>query len=318
MLSRLLGVAIFLALASSARAASLRVSAEPPLSAERLRDVLRSYVEGVQVTLAPPAAGTDGAEGPQLAPGEIGVNLLGNRADGKDAEVVLVDGEETVLARLPGALRTEDLYRAAALKVQALLQRRAATSVVGQSAWSSGVSDRVAASPPAGSDRLGLDAGLALMLPSAGPARQGLRLGSKLGFGRRWRLGLGVYLEPPQTVHPQGIKVTAWEVPFWLSVGFAWQHGRWQGALDAVGHATLRTVSAEADGIVSSSDTALSPRAGAALGYGIAFGAGFCFAARVSLLAALADTRYRVDGQEVWPAAQTLLLFELGLEYGVR
>ena len=37
---------------------------------------------------------------------------------------------------------------------------------------------------------------------------------------------------------------------------------------------------------------------------------------RVSGLAVLADARYRVDGQVVWPAASALVLFEMGLEYG--
>ena len=309
MVSRSVEVAILLALASTARAASLRVSAEPPLSAERFCDVLRSYVDGVEVT---PAAG------PPLAPGEIGVNLLGNRVEGKEAEVVLVDGEETILARLPGALRNEDLYRSAALKVQALLQRRAATSTVRRSGSDLGVNEGSASSPYPARDRLWLDTGLTFMLPSDGPIREGLRLGAGLGFWRRWRLGLGVYVEPPRSADREGIKVTAWEFPFWLSVGFVWHHGRWQGRLDAVGHAALRRISAEGAGIVSGSDTTLSPRAGGAFGYGIALGEGLRANARVSLLATLADTRYRVDGQEVWPAAETLLLLELGFEYGVR
>jgi hypothetical protein len=32
----------------------------------------------------------------------------------------------------------------------------------------------------------------------------------------------------------------------------------------------------------------------------------------------LADARYRVDGQVVWPAARALVLVELGLQYGGR
>ena len=316
MVGRLLGVGILLALAGTARAAVLRVSAEPPLSAERLGDALRSYVDGVEVTLAAPAVAADPAASPRVEPGEVGIILRVNRAGEQDAEVVLVDGEETILARLPGALRTEDLYRAAALKVQALLQRRASPGVV---TWPPlDLGERVAPSPPKQRARLWLGAGLALLLPSEGLARQGLRLGTGLGLGRYWRLGLGVYLEPPQSSKSQGIDVSAWDLPFWLSLGFAWHQGRWQGWLDAVGHAALRRVSAEAPGIVSSSDTALSPRAGGALELGLPLAAGLRASARVSLLAALADTRYRVDGQEVWPAARTLLLLELGLEYGVR
>ena len=253
---------------------------------------------------------------PRLRPGTVGITLRGNRGSGEDAEVVLVEGEETIFARLPGALRTEDLYRTAALKVQALLQRRAAISEVTRP--DEALSERVRPPPAAARDRLWLDAGLAFMLPSDGLAREGLRLGAGLRFAERWRLGLGAYLEPPQSTSSQGIKVSAWEIPFWLSFGFDWHQGKWQGWLDAVGHAAVRSISAEASGIVSNSDTALSPRAGGALGFALALSPGLRADARVSLLAALADTRYRVDGQVVWPAARTLLLVELGLEYGVR
>jgi len=156
------------------------------------------------------------------------------------------------------------------------------------------------------------------MLPTGGRSREGLRLGSGLRLGQRWRVAMGAYLEPPQSQSSQGIDVTAWEIPLWLSLGFAWHQGRWQGFLDAVGHAAIRRISAEASGIVSSSDTALSPRAGPALGFGFALGPGLRAGVRVSLLAALVDTRYRVDGQVVWPAARALLLAEVGIEYGVR
>ncbi len=44
-------------LAGSAQAALLRVSAEPPLSVERLAEAIRIYVEGAEVELAPEPAG---------------------------------------------------------------------------------------------------------------------------------------------------------------------------------------------------------------------------------------------------------------------
>jgi hypothetical protein len=307
MTSRLVALGSLLVVASTARAEVLRVSADPPLSGERFADALRSYVDGAEVTLASPAGGAE------PTPGEVAVHLLS--AEGREAEVQMVDGEETILARLPGAQRTEDLYRAAALKVQALLQRRAPTS--GGTRPAGALAERLAP-PQAEADRLWLDAGFALLLPSNGLAREGLRLATALLLGRRFRLGLGTYLEAPQTTNPQGIKVSAWEIPLSLSLGFAWHQGRWQGWLDAVGQAALRRISAEAAGVVSSSDTALSPRAGGALGLGVGLGAGWRVEARVALLAALADTRYRVDGQVVWPAARALVLLELGLAYGVR
>jgi hypothetical protein len=131
MIFRLAAVGIILALASAAHATVLRVSAEAPLSAERLGDVLRSYLDGAEVTVSPSAGdGSTTAGSPVPIPGGLDICLRANRAGEPDAEVELTDGEETTLARLPGTIRTEDLYRAAALKVQALLQRRAANTAV--------------------------------------------------------------------------------------------------------------------------------------------------------------------------------------------
>jgi hypothetical protein len=315
MLYRLGWVAIVCALAGVARAAPLRVSAEPPLSGERLGDALRSYVDGAEVTVEPPSGATDSTPARPAEPGTVGITLQQSRALGEDAEVVLVDGEETIVARLPGALRTEDLYRAAALKVQALLQRRMAAPGV---TMGGALIDRAAPSalPDRGAVLLAVD--LAALMPTSGPVREALRLGAGLQLGQRLRLDLGTYLEPRQTADTQGIHVTAWEIPVCLSLGFAWRAGVWQGWLEGVGHAAFRKISAEATGIVSNSDTAVSPRAGGALGVAVAIAPGVRARARASALAVLADARYRVDGQVVWPATRALVLVELGLQYGGR
>ena len=61
MFDRLGWVAILCALAGAAQATSLRVSAEPPLSGERLGDALRSYLDGAEVTIEPSPGAADGA-----------------------------------------------------------------------------------------------------------------------------------------------------------------------------------------------------------------------------------------------------------------
>ena len=310
MLHRLGWVAIVCALAGAAQASPLRVSAEPPLSGERLGDALRSYVDGADVTIEPPAR--DSAR--PIEPGTVVITLQKSRALGEDAEVVLIDGEETIVARLPGALRTEDLYRAAALKVQALLQRRVAAAPAAAGVLIA----RAAPSAPPDRGAFLLAVDLAMLVPTSGPVREALRLAAGLQLGQRWRLDLGTYLEPRQTADAQGIQVTAWEIPVCLSLGFAWHTGVWQGWLEGVGQAALRKLSAEAAGVVSNSDTTVSPRAGGALGIAMALAPGLRAHARASALAVLADARYRVDGQVVWPAARALVLVELGLQYGGR
>jgi hypothetical protein len=73
--------------------------------------------------------------------------------------------------------------------------------------------------------------------------------------------------------------------------------------MDVVGQAAVRRISAESPGIVSNSDTTLSPRAGSALGLGFPIRPDLRFQAQVSLLGVLADARYRVDGEVVSPSA---------------
>jgi len=310
-------IAVVCALAGAARATPLRVSAEPPLSGERLGDALRSYVDGAEVTLEAAPGKTSTAL--PTEPGTVAITLQRSTMAGEDAEVVLVDREETIVARLPGALRTEDLYRTAALKVQALLQRRATVAhgmAMGE-ALAGATNNRGDDARP-GRDSLLLDVDLAMVVPTRGPAHEALRLGVGLQLGQRWRLDLGTYLEPRQTADAQGIHVTAWEVPVYVSLGFAWRTGLWQGWLEGVGHAAFRKVSAEASGLVSNSDTAVSPRMGLAVGAAVAVAPGVRAHARITALAVLADARYRVDGQEVWPAAAALVLADLGLQFGGR
>jgi hypothetical protein len=306
MLRHVLG--FLLLLVGTANAATLRVSAEPPLSAERLGDALRSYLDADEVVVAPPDSPSPGT----AEPGVVMVTLRRLQAAADDAEVVLKDGEETIFARLPGAMRIEDLYRAAALKVQALLQRRAGIAQPADS-----VGDRATWPDHATRDRLFFGTGLAYMLGSDGLERGGLRLGAGVRFARRWQLGLGAYLEPLRSTQVQDIDVSTWELPIGLSLGFDWHQGSWLGRIDAVGHATLRRISVEAPGMVSSSDTAVSPRAGAAIGFGAAIGSRLRAEAQASLLAVIADTRYRVDGQVVYPAERLVFLLELGLTFGV-
>jgi hypothetical protein len=313
---RLGWVAILCAFAGVAQAASLRVSAEPPLSGERLGDALRSYLDGEEVKIDPQPGAADSATSRPAEPGTVAIRLQKSRGVGEDAEVVLIDGEETIVARLPGALRTEDLYRAAALKVQTLLQRRAAA--VPRATTVGVLDERAEPFPPPGKSALLLDVDLAVMVPTSGPPREALRLAAGVQLGKRWRLDLGTYLEPRQSSVAQDVHVTSWEIPVCLSLGYAWHTGVWQGWLESVGHAAIRKFSAEAAGLVSSSDTTVAPRVGAALGAAIVIAPGLRAHARASALAVLDDTRYRVDGQVVWPAARALVLVELGLQYGGR
>lgn len=310
MMLRLAVLAFCSLLASSAQAAVLRISAEPPLSVERLADALRSYVEGAELEIALEPAKRDGVA---ATPGvvEISLRRLGTTDD--EVELVLIDGEETILSRLPRAMRIEDLYRSAALKVHALLERRSSAPTLPVDPL--GVREAAVFTPP---ERLMLDAGFAVLAPSAGPVRSALRLAAGLRLAQRGHLLLGAYIESGQSSRVNDIDVSTWELPLLLQAGLDWHQGTWSGWVDVVGHAALRRVSAKSPDIDSRSAIALSPRAGGCTGLGFAIGQGLRLQAQVSLLATLADTRYRVDGQTVSPSAKVLGVIEVGLVYGGR
>jgi hypothetical protein len=309
MMSRLAVIALCSLVASAAQATVLRVSAEAPLSVERLADAIRSYVDGVELEVPPAPGEREGV----ATPGVVGVSLRRLGATDDEVELVMIDGEETILSRLPRSMRNEDLYRSAALKVHALLERRASPALAPDSL---GVHQTATTDGSPG--RLMLDAGFALLVPSAGPLRQGLRLAAGLRLAQRWHLLAGAYVEPGQSARVNGIDVSAWELPILLATGFDWHQGAWTGWVDVVGHAAVRRVSAKSPDIVSHSGTSLSPRAGGSTGLGFAIGQGLRLQAQISLLATLADARYRVDGQVVWPSARGLGVIEVGVVYGGR
>lgn len=309
MLSRLAALGICLLMASPAQAAVLRVHAEAPFSVERWADAIRTYVEGAELEV--PAAGhPEPREGAAMAPGVVEVVLRRQGPNEDGVELVLFDGEVTILSGLPGAMRIEDLYRTAALKVHALLQRRMSASPLPTDVVGGALAPVVAPD-----ERLMLDAGLALLLPSAGGAREGLRLGGGLRLSPRWHVVLGAYLEPRQSTRVNEIDVSTWELPLFLAFGFDWHQGRWSGWLDGVGHAALRLISAQSPSVISNSDLALSPRAGGATGLGVAIGRGLHVQIQVALLAVLADTRYRVDEQEICPSARAVGVVEAGVAF---
>jgi hypothetical protein len=310
MLLRWALLALCCLLASSAQAAVLRISADPPLSVERLADALRSYVEGVELEIAMEPSKRDSVAPP---PGVVEISLRRLGATDDEVELVLLDGEETILSRLPRDMRSEDLYRSAALKVHALLERRASSPALPVDPL--GLRETAAGNPP---ERLMLDAGFAVLVPSTGSVRQGLRLAAGLRLAQRGHVLLGAYIESGQSTRVNDIDVSAWELPILLQAGLDWHQGTWAGWVDLVGHAAVRRVSAKSPDIDSHSDLALSPRAGGCTGLGFAIGQGLRLQAQMSLLATLADTRYRVDGQTVSPSARALGVIEVGLVYGGR
>ena len=110
---------------------SVVVTAAPPLDSQRLADALRTYLDefGIRVQVAPATAGgdlrTQLADARHLGESVRAVAVV--RAEGEtrgEIEVELYDlaTDKALVAAVRRPVRDEDLYRALALKVQAILR----------------------------------------------------------------------------------------------------------------------------------------------------------------------------------------------------
>jgi len=218
----------------------------------------------------------------------------------------------------PAALRTEDPYRARPSRCR--LSCKGGTSVA-MPPPAVGVVRRVAPARPYPSRAIA--SCLMPAWPGCSPRRT--RAGSLCAWVPvcAWATagvwGLGTYLEAA-AVEPRPKESTSLpgRSPCGSRSGGPGTKGLWESWLDAVAHCGDSEDQAKATGIVSTSDTTLSPRAGGTLGFAIGVAPGLRAESGVSLLAVLADTRYRVDGQVVWPAARALVRWNWGSSYGVR
>src|SRR3954469_8210558 len=109
----------------------LVVTATPPLDVERLADAVRAYLDELQVEVrAAPAPPAGELRGELAATARVGAAVRAwavvRVADGApgSVELEIVDRltDKALLATVPRPRRDEDLYRAVALKVQALLR----------------------------------------------------------------------------------------------------------------------------------------------------------------------------------------------------
>lgn len=149
------------------------VTAAPPLDAQRLADALGAYLGefGIRVEIAPDGPRGDlraelaGAR--ERAPSVGAVALIRAERSGPgavDVELIDLATDKALLATVPRPARDEDLYRALALKIQAML-RATLSEARGRLPPESSLG-RLVAEPGSGAPRprpLGLQAGYALV-----------------------------------------------------------------------------------------------------------------------------------------------------------
>lgn len=295
---------LLIGLAGPASAVELRVAAVPPLSGERLRDVLRSYVDGAVTTMDPTAC-----QDPPPLPTIGRVFLcLGPLAEPDATSLLFVDVEETIVARFPALTRTEDLYRAAALKVNAVLSHRVSpTQAEPPAVAQAGLGPAEPKAPP-----LILDLGVGLFLPRFRPAQGTFKIGLSIPRGS-FALSAGVYLLSPQTTQFQGVDIQQRDIPGYLRLAYSPMRGRLRPELGVVFHGVIRRVHATGVDGVDFSHTAFSPRLGGGAGALYAVSPWYTAIFRLSGLWAFSDERYQVDGQTAVPEGGATVLLEIGL-----
>ena len=298
-------------LASSIAAGAERyrvvVTAAPPLDADRLAEAMRAYLEefSVDVVTAPAALDDDlraqldatNASGAQVG-AIVSIRVAGGRSG--TIEIALVDrlDAKALVATLSRPRRDSDLYRALALKMQALLrsalyERREALATEAPSLG------RLVAAPVASPRprRLALDAGYALVsFPLHGAIEHGVRVAVRVALGRWLELGLGVDIVAPSSLKSQDVGATLVAVPIEVHGAVRGSRGRWQGAVAAIAEALVVSLDASSASALVRSDLTAAAGLGLGLSGRVRIAGPLSLYAEASALGLLDAPRYFVRG----------------------
>ncbi|MDB4967826.1 MAG: hypothetical protein JWN44_3515 [Myxococcales bacterium] len=266
-------------LVCSARAAErprVVVTAVAPVDADRLAEAMRAYLDEFAVDVVTAAASTDT---------ELRAQLDATKATGADVravaairvadaragtvEIALVDrlSGKALIATLARPPRDEDLYRAVALKVQALL-RSSLYERHETLATEAPELNRLVAAPvaPARPRRWSLDAGYALVsFPLDGIVEHGVAIDARVALGRLFEVALGAEIVAPAHASRQEVAGVLFAVPITARGGVHGSRGRWQGAVAAVAELLIVSLEASSASAVVRSDRTVAPGFGAEL-----------------------------------------------------
>lgn len=308
------------------------VTAAPPVDSQRLADAMRAYLEeyGIRVENGGPAAG-----------GDLRVRLADARRLGEEVralavvraeegapgaiEIQLVDlaTDKALLAELPRPARDQDLYRALALKIQALL--RATLSEAPEQLGAGSTLERLVA--PAGGHpaaarapaRVSFETGYALLaFPLAQVGLQGLAATASYA-PRPWlELALGSAALGSARAQAGDVVAVANLVPVTAAARLRAARGRTElllgpaAELAYVGVTPSSTVSE----VHASRDLLVALGAEAEARLSSPGGAAWLFV-RLDALGVLLGQRYRVDGQLVLDTSRAQLAASAGIGVGV-
>ena len=298
----------------------LVVTSAPPLDGERLADALRAYLGDYAIDVRAAPAGPSGDLRHDLAEtrraGEAvravaAVRVGGTAADTVEIQVVDRVTDKALLASIPRPPRSEDLYRAVALKVQALLRSTLAESpellrarpALARLAAVDGFGRSGDAPAP---QRLALATGYVLStFPLGGLEQQGLTVsasytpGGAAILGARVELGLGVAALQSAKVATGDVTLVVNDLPLDASLGLRWSGARASALVGVAGELAFASVTPSGPPMTMGSQRAVVPGLGGALEGRWAVGGRAWIFARVQALGVLAGERYLVRGAAV-------------------
>ena len=309
------------------------VTAAPPINAERLADALRAYLKeyGIRVQTAP--TGTKGDLRDQLADarrtgeGVRAVAVVRAERGGVGLiEIELVDlaTEKALITSVPHLQREEDLYRALALKIQALL-RSTLSEAPERVAPGSPVARLVVPSTDGlsfiggpGEPRLSLETGYAaLSFPLGGPFTQGLSVTAAFAPRPWFDLTLGVAGLTSMQAKGSDVVAVATIVPVQGSARLHLPLSRFDLFLGPSAEIAVTSVKASSATTEVRSTRDLLAALGLETEGRVHFDRMVWFYVRVAALGVVLGQRYRVEGQAVLDTSRFQVTGSAGIGAGI-
>jgi hypothetical protein len=301
----------------------LVVTAAAPLDAERLADALRTYLDDFAIDVrTAPAAPPGDLRAELAATAEIGANArawavvrLDDQTPG-NAEIELVDREtaKSLVTIVPRPRRDEDLYRAVALKVQALLRATLAepTDTPTRPPALARLSAAPASSPAWGLHRLALETAFA-WTALRGLSQQGVAVSASHRLGDHVEVALGAEALSALRAQSGSTSAVVNRVPVDVSARLCARGARWDGAAGVVAEASVVSIETSSPTLAVRSGWSLVPAVGGQVGGRLRLSNPAWLFVRASALGILADIHYTAQGQPLLALAGA----EVGIEVGV-
>jgi hypothetical protein len=312
----------------------LVVTASPPVDAQRLGDALRSYLDGYGIVIesAPAAPAADLRE--QISAtrraGESWRAIAAVRVGHGDPEAVeieLVDlvTDKSLVVALARPPRDEDLYRALALKIHAVLRATLSDESAPRARDLPEIARLVAAPAPAvpattpPPHRLALEAGyLAFAFPLGGPTMQGLALGGSFR-ARRWlELAAGTAVLTSVSARAQDVSVDASLWPLFMTALLRAETGRFQALAGPRALLARTRISASSSSTPVQSPADLLVAAGLAIEGRLDLGTATWLYIAAGASAVVLGERYKVGGVPVVDTSRAEASASVGLGVAIR